>query len=463
MVQVKRPGTDGAASESAYDAIILGAGISGLVSASTLLKKGCRKILVIDEYSHLGGNHLDWSSNGYTFDVGSLIFQDDSPLLEHFPGLLPHYVPVQPEWARLNPQGRITKYPVSIRDDILAGGPLVTARILASAIYSRLFQRRVLCAEEFARYWIGAYLLKRSGLKTYMRRFYGIDPSEIDIDLARKRMLWISENASVRGILRRLKKRRKGSGPTNRQLVRPREGFGALYDIVRKQLEKEGVSFQLGKKMRAIRKNGDGFEVHTDAETFTAGDIVATIPVKQTAALCGISQGSNLKSITLITLYFSFSGDRRFKQSIIYNFSDEGAWKRLTVYSDFYGRVHGREYFAVEVIADFLGGGAEEGERDFRQHVRDKSLFIGDLRLEGSQVLENAYPIYSRGSVLDAESAIAALRDFGITSHGRQGAFNYQPTARVSTIEAEMALQDFKLNQRNDEELFNEPLKEIKI
>ncbi|TYC56069.1 FAD-binding protein [Rhodobacterales bacterium] len=433
-------------SERNFDAIVLGAGISGLISASTLARMGCKRILVVDEYNHLGGNHIDWSSNGYTFDIGSLIFQDDSPLLDHFPELLPHYVHIRPKWARLNPQGRITAYPVSVRDDILADGPLVTAKILASALYARLFHRKMESAEDFARYWIGACLLARSGLKTYMHRFYGIKPDRIDIELARKRMLWISENASLSSVLRKLKPRPKTAGPKNRQLARPKEGFAPLYAVAREKLEKAGTEFLLGTSLEAVRKIDGGFEVSTDCGCFRAANLVSTIPVKQAAALCGLPEGQALESITLITLYFSFSGDRGFNEAVIYNFSDLGAWKRLTVYSDFYGKVNDREYFAVEVISDFLGGGVEQAEQDFRTHVAESGLFSGDLKLEGSQVLKNAYPIYSRGSQQQADDAIAALRDFGILSLGRQGAFNYQPTARVSTIEAETAVQAVTLN-----------------
>ena len=39
-----------------YDVIVLGAGISGLVSAAILSKEGCRNVLVVDEYVRVGGN-----------------------------------------------------------------------------------------------------------------------------------------------------------------------------------------------------------------------------------------------------------------------------------------------------------------------------------------------------------------------------------------------------------------------
>ncbi len=422
-----------------FDAIVLGAGISGLVAASVLSEKG-ERTLVIDDYAHVGGNHMDWTSaEGYTFDVGSLIFQDDSPLLRHFPELLSHYVPIAPTWGRLNPQGKITIYPISVRDDILAAGPIGLSRIAFSVLYARLFRRNMANARDFARYWIGAYLLHRSGLETYMKRFYGIAPEKIDLDLARKRMGWISEHASIGNVLRKVMRSKAAAAPTNRQMARPKEGFASLYDTAVHRLKSVGVSFLLSADIRKIIKTDDGFEVALASGAVFTKRIVSTVPIPAAQRLCGLTSQSPLNTITLITLYFSFAGQRGFPQSIIYNFSHHGAWKRLTVYSDFYGRVKDREYFAVEVIAGQVST-VDEAESDFRRHTRSNGLFAGELTLEGSQILESAYPIYSMGAAQHAAQAIEGLKAFGIESIGRQGGFNYQPTARVSTIEVEAAL-----------------------
>jgi hypothetical protein len=147
-----------------------------------------------------------------------------------------------------------------------------------------------------------------------------------------------------------------------------------------------------------------------------------------------------LNSVTLLSLFYSFSGKRGFAQPILYNFSHEGAWKRLTVHSDFYGRINDREYFAAEVIAYDAQSSVQLAEQDFRKHVQTNGLFDGDLKLEGSMILENAYPIYTERSRERAAESIRTLESFGIESFGRQGGFNYQPTARVSTMEAEAAL-----------------------
>jgi hypothetical protein len=421
------------------NAIVLGAGISGLVSASVLLKQGCGRVIIVDEYPHIGGNHIDWSSDGYTFDIGSIIFQDDSPLLKHFPELLEHYVPINPSWSRLTPQGIVTAYPLSVKDDILAAGPVEIAKILASVVYARVFRRKMRNAKEFAQYWIGDRLLQRSGLDSYMMRFYGVPSDQIGIKLAKKRMLWISEHSSLWSVLARLAQPKRS--PTNRQLARPREGDGQLYAVAAARLAERGGTIITHAKMLCLVNCGDYFCLTLDDKTILADRVISTIPIRRVETLCNLPASEMLETITLLTLYFSFAGERGFGEAILYNFSHKGAWKRLTVYSDFYGRCGNREYFAVEVISNHIQGSVEDAERDFRAHVAANQLFTGDLKLEGHQFLENAYPIYKGQADLEASRAVKALKAVGIESFGRQGGFNYQPTARVSTLEAEAALQ----------------------
>ncbi|KMO33197.1 FAD-binding protein [Methylobacterium tarhaniae] len=428
----------GAACDS-YEAIVLGAGISGLVSASVLLRQGCRRILIVDEFDRLGGNHIDCSIGPYTFDIGSFIFQDDSPLLDHFPEMLPSYIPVEPSWGKLNPQGMVTRYPLSIKDDIVRSGLRSCAAIFGSLIYARLFHARIGNARDFARYWIGEDLLRRSGLEKYMERFFGIEAERVDLGFAQKRMMWIAEHASLRGLSRRVRPRRR-TAPTNRQLVRPREGFQPLYEIAAERLRGQGVDILLGAKPAALRRSGTQFELSLGSRLVRSQRMVSTIPIDRTLSLCGLDLGLNFDSVTLISLFFSFKGRRGFDYPILYNFSHEGAWKRLTMYSDFYGPSDAREYFGVEVIASQVGGKVEAAEADFRKVTAAAGLFQGDLVLEGARIVPYAYPIYVDQAERRVSAALSAMQALGVESFGRQGGFDYQPTARVSTIEAETVL-----------------------
>lgn len=436
---------------SDFDVIVIGAGISGLVSASILVEQGNKRVLVVDDYTHVGGNHIDRTYGDYTFDVGSFIFQDDSPLLRHFPELLPIYQPIDPSWGKLNPQGMITDYPFSVKDDFLAAGPVECSRLALSAAFARLRHRPMRNAKDFAQFWIGPRMLHRSGLENYMERFCGLPAENIDLRFAEKRMLWIAEQASTANLVRRVfNPRQKRFAPVrkNQQLARPREGFSHLYQPIVKRLEQRGVSFALGAGMSSLERVDDAFALQADKGRFAAGRVLSTIPIDRTRVLCGMSWATPLPSVTLISLFFSFSGVRGFQQPILYNFSHRGAWKRLTMYSDFYGKANGREFFTVEVIANRVRTSSNLTQEDidleeegFRRHCSENKLLAGDLRLEGSHTLRQAYPIYSGGAGEHAEKAISELREFGIESFGRQGGFQYQPTARVSTQEAEEALR----------------------
>ena len=57
-----------------FDAIVIGSGIGGLVTASQLSTKGA-KVLVLEKYIIPGGSGGSFKRKGYTFDVGaSMIF-----------------------------------------------------------------------------------------------------------------------------------------------------------------------------------------------------------------------------------------------------------------------------------------------------------------------------------------------------------------------------------------------------
>lgn len=440
-VQTRSPAsapTPSAERPDIHDAIILGAGVSGLVAGSILLQQGCERLLVLDDYNHVGGNHIDRSIGPYTFDVGSFIFQDDSPFVRHFPELMSQYVPIDPSWGRLNPQGVVTRYPISFRKDLVDAGPIEWCRILASVAVSRAFRWKLGSAWDFAQYWVGARLLHRSGLARYMERFYGVAPSEIDLRFAEKRMLWIKEHSLLRTHLSRLGRRRRGR--SNTQLARPRSGFAELYRPVAERLATQGVSFRLGAGIRSVERDGAVFAVETAAGRHLARRLISTIPLELLERHCGFGENPGLKTVTLLTLFFSFTGQRGFDQPILYNFSNQGAWKRLTVYSDFYGRADGREYFAAEVNAHNVDGSVAMAEQDFRAHVAANRLFRGQLQLEGSHTLPHAYPIYTGNAYDKVDQSVARLRELGVETIGRQGRFDYQPTARDTTLKAEAAL-----------------------
>jgi len=177
-----------AVAEENWNALVLGAGASGLVAAKLLQKQGATHIALIDEYDHIGGNHIDRHIEPFTFDIGSFIFYDKSPFFEHFPELLSCYTPVEIHIGRITPSGDISSYPLSISKEVFAKGPIEICWTILSLSAARLFRSKPTNAGDFARFWIGDRLYQKSGLANYIERFYGVSPEAIEIDFAEKRM-----------------------------------------------------------------------------------------------------------------------------------------------------------------------------------------------------------------------------------------------------------------------------------
>src|SRR5260370_23792472 len=263
---------------------------------------------------------------------------------------------------------------MSMRKEVVGAGSGGGVRVLSVVLFACIFRRRLRNARDFAQYWIGAYLLHRYGLGNYMKRFYGLSAEKIDLEFAQKRMLWIKEHASLRGAFRRWVMPAPKSAP-NQQLARPRGGFAHLYQGAVQRLESSGVTFFLGAKMQSLQKQDGVLFIDTEGRRVAASRVVSTIPLANIKKLFGLPSDEGLLTVTLISLFFSFSGDRGFKDPILYNFSHSGVWKRLTGYSDFYGRSEGRAYFGVDVNAAHALASAATAGHDFRLHTPATGLF----------------------------------------------------------------------------------------
>lgn len=433
-----------AAGES-WDAIVLGAGASGLVAASVLSLRGsgtspaAPSILILDDYPELGGNHTSVDIGPYTFDIGSFIFSDASRFLARFPGMIPLLANQERgtfSSARITPALRLARYPFDIEEDFLRPGPLVAVRTLASALHGRLFCDQDRNAEDFCRHWVGGRFYLQSGLKDYMERLYGEDPALIESAFAHKRLGWVKRNARAKAIIRPLASRirpRAGAG-TERLLVRPQGGFQAMYRVAEEDLKARGVEFRLGAGLERIEGAAHcGFVVRLkDGTRLRSRQLISTIPLSHSLPLFGFDAPQGLHTASLLSLFVSFAGARGFDANALYNFSHEGRWKRLTMHSDFYGPRNGREYCSVEITQRQEEAEPAASLAEFRSLTERTGIFKGDLRLEGFRLTQHAYPVYLQGATEAAEAATGQLREIGVLSFGRQGGFDYQPTASVS-------------------------------
>ena len=101
-----------------YDVIVVGAGVSGLLSALALSKEG-KSVLVLEKESYVGGVCRSYKVQGYTVDTGPHIITrlDSGPLrvlMNKYFDVIPNFVPFGKYYLRIN--GQIKDFPWSLKD-----------------------------------------------------------------------------------------------------------------------------------------------------------------------------------------------------------------------------------------------------------------------------------------------------------------------------------------------------------
>jgi hypothetical protein len=142
--------------------------------------------------------------------------------------------------------------------------------------------------------------------------------------------------------------------------------------------------------------------------------------------LLGSATKVRFEHVALLSLFYR--GKVRPDASVIYNFTLSGCWKRITVFSSFYGTVNGSDYFTVEITTrDISPQHLEMLRINFETHAAALCLCVPDIPLEylGNAVTERAYPLFQRGKAKELQAERDKLTAAGIDFVGRQGSFAY--------------------------------------
>jgi len=138
-----------------YDIIIIGAGISGLLTALALCKEK-KNVLVIEKNDYLGGNCRTYEIDGYHIDTGphAITSIHNGPLkilMDKYFSVLPKFVPIGSYYARW--QNKLQEIPLTLmqlsyfnilskRDRILMAGTMIDA-IANSSLNKNILEKSV--------------------------------------------------------------------------------------------------------------------------------------------------------------------------------------------------------------------------------------------------------------------------------------------------------------------------------
>lgn len=412
--------------------VVLGAGIAGLAAADRLCRSGWR-VRVIEKSAQAGGVHRARHIGPYTFDVGSIFYEQDARIFRLAPGLsdlCPRVTRIQ---RRIAPDGSIRHYPFEPRE-FLHRSPLRLAWSLIDLAWSRLTVRRDGTLDAISRKRLGRAFFKSTGLSSYIARFHHVPPRGIDESFFFHRMAFIERFTRPGELARRAVQALLPGKPAHAQPrpplhVRPQAGFEPVFDRIVDRLAAEGVEFRFGEELQSLQREGGLFLVRTPSGTVPADAVVSTIPLDALhRTLFGSTSG--LVSLDMATLFVSAGKLDPRLGNVLFNFHPLGWWKRATIYSRIYPQPPSeREFLTVEATIPQAGTCNPQALfEDFRRHMEELGL-ASDLMLEGHERLDGCYPLYMPGSQTDIRQVLQRVAQTGVIAAGRQGRFEYLPTS----------------------------------
>jgi len=409
---------------------ILGGGPAGVTLAVELAGVDGLDITLFEKEEHLGGLHRSVVLDGCAYDIGTFLFTDDHQYFQSFAEFCSEFVAIESHSASIRRRGSLDTYPMSLAGYARDYGYGELMLSLLDCLRCRMVHRRRETLPAYVKYYLGERMYTRSGLKRYIERLYHTEDMNIDILFAEQRLQSLPEHLSLRSILQRMAVRRRDGrlalGRPVRRYVRPSRGFQQFYGAVQQHLQGRGVRVRTGCSIQEIQQLNGGFTIRADDGLEIFDLVVSTVPVPDLAGYLALPLDARFEYMKLISLFYRFQGSAGFDGQVLFNYSDGGLWKRLTRFSEYYGRHDGDEYFTVEVTArDLEEMTVERAREDFEQHSRSLGLFSGQLAYQGYVVTDNAYPLFHLDEVRRLNQAKENIRALGIHLAGRQGNFEY--------------------------------------
>ncbi len=409
---------------------VLGGGAAGVVAAKELSSRGAQ-VDLYEREKQLGGLHRSVVVDGDAYDIGVFIFSERHALVASFPELRPMFVSTPVPHVSLSPAGSVHSYPFSVDAYLRAHGVAHAARAACSLLVSKFRDRRRDSVARFAQFQMGRQLYRETGLRHYIERLYGVPDTEVGIEFATQRLTSIP-NYVRREIVGRIE-RLVGRGDTEdagqeKFLVRPREGFAALYSRIGQVLSRNGVQLHLGCAIHGIRRLKSGYELRTAESVQQYDDVVSTVPVPIALRLVGETLQSRVEHVGLHSLFYRgrFLPDA----AVLCNFTYEARWKRIGVFSRYYGSSHGEDFLTVEITnTELTPDRCQVLAEEFEEHAMRYGLFESPPTLVGSTVTAHAYPLFRPGHRMNVRHEFERLQAFGIRCVGRQGSHQYLSSA----------------------------------
>ncbi|MEO6222680.1 MAG: FAD-dependent oxidoreductase [Vicinamibacterales bacterium] len=427
--------------------IVLGGGPAGLAAAYKLSQRRSTDVTVLERGNQVGGNAGSFVIDGIPVDFGSHRLHPvcPPPVMEDIRALLGEDLLDRPRHGRIRLRGRWVHFPLKPFDLVAHVSPGFLAGVIMDAVRKPL--STTVGEPTFAS------ILERGLGRTICRDFYfpyaekiwGLSPSALDPEQARRRVGSSSLGKMVKRVLSALPgvPRQAGAG----RFFYPRQGYGQISDALHRAALNAGATVHLQSNVTGIiakdgRVKAVEINVAGDTRVLPATHILSTIPVTVLARLVRTDGPAappeatrRLQQRSMVLVYLTLAADH-FSEFDAHYFP-EGAIRisRLSEPKNYsLTTAPGRTVLCAELPC------ALDGPEWLMRDDELGAVVVRDLERAGlgpvppvthvqTRRLPHAYPLYTRG-YREAFDALDQWIDGidGLVTFGRQGLFAHDNT-----------------------------------
>jgi len=428
--------------------VILGAGPAGVGAAYQLARKGIARVTVLEQRDGVGGNAGSFELQGVHCDFGShRLHPVASPeILDDLRRLLGEDLLFQKRHGRILLQGRWIHFPLKPAD-LLFRLPKSFALSVLADMARKIMPRDHSGPETFAT------VLERGLGKTvcrdfyfpYARKLWAVDPEELAVTTAQKR---VSGN-SFGKMLRKVASQIPGLKPPGAgRFYYPRRGYGQISQLLYEAAREAGAEFKFGARVTAVKRENDRikavrYQLGGEEVEVSTRIVWSTIPI--TLLLQGmrpqpppnvLEAASRITYRGMILIYLVLDQDQFTSYDAHYFPQESIPISRLSEPKNYSGATepHGRTVLCAELPSD---PGCPEWEMSDQDLGRRLCDWLGQAGLPTptrvvqvvTRRLRQAYPVYRRGY----EECFSTMDQWlsqieGVLTFGRQGLFAHDNT-----------------------------------
>ena len=263
---------------------VLGAGPAGIAAAFALSRAGKGDVSLYERAPVAGGNSASFDVAGVRCDYGSHRFHPAAgeDIIADVKALLGPDLLLRPRHGRIRLGGRWIHFPLKPADAMLKLPPSFVASLFKdSAVKPFAAKSADRTFSDVLRSGLGPTISKNFYFP-YVRKLWGLDPDELAVTLAHRRV----SSGSVGKIIAKMARMLPGlRSETGGRFYYPRKGFGQIGAAMLAKAVELGTDLHLGSDITAIRHDGKrvtGFEVANGASGTRTVDtdlVMSTLPL----------------------------------------------------------------------------------------------------------------------------------------------------------------------------------------